>query len=120
MANWKLFWVESNGYENCFIVAENSQSAKRIERKRNGFHALDLNAFSVLEISEALEKKADKKFREWSEINAPQQASRSDLHQWPWYADQWLLHELGAKFRNQNHEEQIVLNNKIYSRKIAK
>lgn len=117
MANWKLYWVESNGYENCFIVAKNSQSAKSIELKRNGFSVLDVNAFQVMEIPEKLEKESEKNFLEWSKINAPQQANSPELQQWPWYTDKWLLKKLGGTFRNVGNEEQILFNNIVYARK---
>lgn len=117
MANWKLFWVESNGYENCFVVAKSSRSAKAVEIHRNGFNLLDVNAIQIMEVPEALELKAEKRFKEWSKINAPQQANNPELHQWPWYADKWLLNELGAEFRNVGNEEQVVFRNMVYSRK---
>ena len=37
MNKWKLYWVTSDGLEDCFVVAKNSRSAKRIEKDANGF-----------------------------------------------------------------------------------
>lgn len=119
MVNWKLFWVESNGYENCFIVARDSHSAKEIEIRRNGFNPLDVNAFQVMKIPDSVAKEAEQKFKEWSKINAPQQANDPKLEQWPWYADTWLLKRLGAQFRKKGDEAQVLFDNEIYAKKIS-
>lgn len=34
---WNLYWVESDGIEDCFVVARNSRSACRVEIDENGF-----------------------------------------------------------------------------------
>lgn len=33
MTKWKLYWVASDGLEDCFVVAKNSRSAKKIEKE---------------------------------------------------------------------------------------
>lgn len=117
MAKWKLYWVESDGYEDCFVVAKNSRSAKSVEINMNGFDTSDITAFRIMDIPDTFEMKADKKFKEWSKIYAPQQANNSDLHQWPWYAEKWLLEDLGAQFRIIDDEEQTLLRDVVYARK---
>lgn len=117
MAKWRLYWVESDGYEDCFVVAKNSRSAKSVEINMNGFDTSDVNAFHIMDIPDAFEMKADKKFKEWSKIHASQQANDPNLHQWPWYADKWLLEGLGAQFRIIDNEEQTLLRDVVYARK---
>lgn len=34
---WYLYWVTSDGYEDCFVVARNAQAAKSLELNTNGF-----------------------------------------------------------------------------------
>lgn len=117
MAKWKLYWVESDGYEDCFVVAKNSRSARSVEANMNGFDISDATAIRVMDIPDIFEEKADKKFRDWSKIHAPQQANNPDLHEWPWYADKWLLEEPGAQFRVIDNEEQILLRDIVYAKK---
>ena len=33
MTKWKLYRVASDGLEDCFVVAKNSRSAKKIEKE---------------------------------------------------------------------------------------
>lgn len=117
MGKWKLYWVKSDGYEGCFVVAKNSRSAKSVEIHMNGFDASDVTAVRVMDVPDTLEEKADTKFREWSQKHALQQADRPDLHQWPWYAATWLLEDLGAQFRSIDDEEQILLRDVVYAKK---
>ncbi|MGG4144220.1 hypothetical protein ABEW34_13930 [Paenibacillus algorifonticola] len=114
---WKLYWVESDGYEDCFVVAKNSRSAKSVEVHMNGFNMSDVTAVRVMDVPDIFEKKADKKYRKWSKKHAPQQANRPDLHQWPWYAAKWLLKDLGAQFRIIDDEEQTLLRDVVYAKK---
>lgn len=100
MAKWKLYWVESDGYEDCFVVAKNSRSAKSVEINMNGFDASDINALRIMDIPDTFEMKADKKFKEWSKICAPQQANNSDLHQSPWYAEKMVIRRFGSTISN--------------------
>ncbi|MGZ4107790.1 MAG: hypothetical protein ACXVO1_10685 [Tumebacillaceae bacterium] len=116
MAKWKLYWVESDGYEDCFIVAKNSRSAKSVEVNSNGFDISDVRAFRVMDIPDIYEEQANKKFREWSKLHAPHQANRPNLQKWPWYADEWLLEGLGAQFRIVDDEKQTLLRDVVYAR----
>lgn len=119
MAKWKLYWVESNGYEDCFVVAKNSRSARSVEVHNNGFDISEISAIRIMDIPDILEEQAVKKFREWSKLHAPSQADRANLHTWPWYADKWLLEGLGAQFRTMDDEEQTLLRDVVYARKAS-
>lgn len=116
MTKWKLYWVESDGYEDCFVVAKNSRSAKSVEIQMNGFDSTDVAATRVMDIPDRFEAIVDEKFREWSREHAPQQANRNDLHFWPGYADKWLLEELGAQFRKIDDTDQVLLRDVVYLR----
>ena len=115
---WKLYYVESDGYEDCFVVAKNQRSAIRIDRDMNGFETKDLKATLICSIPDSLEEVADARFLEWSRKNAPSQVSKIEsgkLHAWPYYPDQWLLKELGASFRVAEGAEEILLDGVVYS-----
>ncbi|MHA6533948.1 hypothetical protein [Paenibacillus sp. BAC0078] len=83
----------------------------------NGFDFSDVTATRIMNIPDMFEAKADNKFREWSKIHAPQQANNPGLHQWPWYADKWLLEDLGAQFRIIDDVEQTLLRDIVYAKK---
>lgn len=114
MSIWKLYWVESDGYEDCFVVAKNSRSAASIEIHMNGFEPDDIKVTRIMDVPNKLEQIANSKFRRWSKVNAPSQAENSNLRAWPDYARKWLLKKLGAKFRIIDGEEQILLNDRVY------
>lgn len=117
MSKWKLYWVESDGYEDCFIVAKNSRSAVCVEVNLNDFDPMDLKASRIMDVSDKYEKIANYLFRRWSRIHASEQAKQSSLREWPYYARDWLLKALGAKFRNLNEDKQILLMDRVYGRK---
>ncbi|WP_146001845.1 hypothetical protein [Eggerthella timonensis] len=117
-AKWKLYYVESDGYEDCFVVAKNKRSAIRVDRDMNDFETKDLKATLICDIPDNLEEVADARFLEWSRKNAPSQVSKIEsgkLHAWPYYPDQWLLKELGASFRVAEGAEEILLDGVVYS-----
>lgn len=115
MAIWKLYWVESDGYEDYFVVAKNSRSAKSVEIHMNGFDSDEVTATRILDIPDKYEKIANAEFLEWSKVNAPAQANNDKLKKWPWYADKWLLEKLGAKFRTYDDKQQTLLRDVVYS-----
>ena len=119
MPKWKLYWVESDGYEDCFVVAKNSRSAKFVEIHMNEFDTSEVTATRVMDIPDKYEEKADKKFREWSKVHAPHQTNNLNLYCWPWYAYKWLLEDLGAKFRTIDGEEQTLLRDVVYAKRIT-
>lgn len=96
MTPWKLYWVSSDGYEDCFIVAKNSKSAVRIEVRMNGFHSSEVSSMYITDIP----------------LNCAQKYEQD----WPWYADNQLLIDLGAKRRTvEDTIQQILLNGRVYS-----
>jgi hypothetical protein len=86
MSIWKLYWVESDGYEDCFVVAKNSRSAANIEIHMNGFELDDIKVTRIMDVPDKLERIANIKFRRWSKVHAPLQAENPNLKAWPDYA----------------------------------
>ena len=66
MNKWKLYWVTSDGLEDCFVVAKNSRSAKRIEKDANGFEDQEVQVTRIMDIPDEYEMLANSKFRDWS------------------------------------------------------
>lgn len=96
MNTWKLYWVSSDGYEDCFVVAKNSRSATYVEVNINGFDYSDVSTMRITDIP-------DKFFKKYGQ-------------EWPWYAGQDLLKDLGAKFRTiERNTFQILLDGRVYS-----
>ena len=52
---WNLYWIESDGWEDCFAVARNSRSARCVEKDVNGFEDDDLNVTKVMRIPKNVE-----------------------------------------------------------------
>lgn len=115
MSKWKLYWVESDGYEDCFVVAKNSRSAKSVEIRMNDFDSTDVVSTRIMDIPDEFEAIANEKFSEWSKEHAPQQLNNPNLCHWPWYADKWLLEALGAQFRKIDEVDQMLLEDVVYS-----
>lgn len=49
-ARWNLYWVTSDGYEDCFVVAKNARSARSVECHMNGFDFSEVEATKILTI----------------------------------------------------------------------
>lgn len=97
MGIWKLYWVSSDGYEDCFVVAKNCRSAAHIEVAMNGFSYSDVSVMRVADIPDEL-------FQIYGQ-------------DWPWYADHQLLKDLGARTRTiDNGIYQVLLDGRVYSR----
>jgi len=98
-SGWNLYWVSSDGLEDCFVVARNRRSAMRVEREMNGFNPEDLDAFRVLSI--------------------PSSVARAYLRRktdtWPWYAYEPLLKKLGAEFRTIKNREETKIADFVFS-----
>ena len=60
MNKWKLYWVASDGLEDCFVVAKNSRSAAKIEKDMNGFEDDYLTVTRVMDIPDKYEDIANK------------------------------------------------------------
>lgn len=116
MTKWKLYWIASDGWEDCFVVAKNSRSAKRIEKEMNGFEDEDLTVTKVLDIPDKYEKIANEKFRKWCIKNkCNQHLDINGLNAWPYYAEDWLLKKLGAEFRFVDGEKQTLIDDTVYA-----
>lgn len=116
MTKWKLYWVASDGYEDCFVVAKNSRSAKRIEKEMNGFEDDDLTVTRVIDVPDKYEKIANEKFRKWSIKNKyNQHLDINSLDAWPYYAEDWLLKNLGAEFRFIDGEKQTLIDDIVFA-----
>lgn len=116
MSKWKLYWVASDGFEDCFVVAKNSRSAKRIEKEMNGFEDDDVTVIKVMDVPDKYEKIANKKFRDWSKKNNYNTHTDINmLNAWPYYADEWLLKELGAEFRIIEEKKETLIDDVVYA-----
>ena len=82
---WALYWVSSDGLEDCFVVARNSRSAARVESEYCGFESDGLSVARVQAIIPAI-------VRRWEKRRRKESASFT----LPWYADRWLLSQLDA------------------------
>jgi len=105
MSVWNLYWVASDGLEDCFVVARNSRSACRIEIDMNGFDHGDVNATKVVRVPKGIEKMFVRR-----QTRAPK-----EHHPWPWYANRWLLGKLGAQFREIDGLEETLIDDTVYS-----
>lgn len=116
MNKWKLYWVASDGFEDCFVVAKNSRSAKRIEKEMNGFDDEDIIVTRIMDIPDKYEEIANKKFRDWSiKQKCNKHLDINNLTAWPYYAEEWLLKELGAEYRTINNQREILINDIVIS-----
>lgn len=114
MSKWKLYWVASNGFEDCFVVAKNFRSARRIEKEMNGFDDEDVKVTRIMNVPDEYEEVANEKFRKWSkEQKCNEHLNINTLIAWPYYAEEWLLEELGAEYRTIEGEEQILINDTV-------
>ncbi|MFZ4761344.1 MAG: hypothetical protein ACOYK8_00820 [Alphaproteobacteria bacterium] len=100
--HWNLYWVESDGLEDCFIIAKNSQSACRIETQQNGFEIGFTKATKVMSIPE------------FTQI----QYKKLDIYKqygWPWYAfGKEFFENIGAEFRILGKQEEMLLEDVVY------
>ena len=86
MGYWNLYWVESDGIEDCFVIARNSRSACRIECDMNGFDTKDVKATKIMRIPPSVEKLFLKRIKK----------KENEPHPWPWYARREIFEELGV------------------------
>ena len=101
-AYWNLYWVESDGYEDCFVVARNSRSACAVECEMNGFESRDVVATKILRVPNraviAYKRSADYKER-----------------QWPWYVyGKKFFQDVGAEFRTVEGQGEMLLHDVVY------
>lgn len=114
MSKWKLYWVISDGEEDCFVVAKNSRSAIAVEKYGCWiFHNLeDFDVIRVMDIPDKYEliykkrefKKRRKEFKDISEFNV-----------WPDYATDCLLKKLGAEIRYIDDKKEVLIDDIVYA-----
>lgn len=102
---WGLYWVSSDGDEDCFVVARNSRSAAKVDAEYCGFDTSDLVVIRVKPVPPPL-------LRRW--IN--RRRKEHDSFTLPWYADNWLLRRLGAEFRDRDSLFEILIDDVVYTR----
>ncbi|MCI8353095.1 MAG: hypothetical protein HFJ58_05900 [Clostridia bacterium] len=112
---WYLYWVTSDGYEDCFVVAQNAQAAKSLEFETNGFEWGMVKAERVIEVPERYDKIENYLWIRWSRVNAPEQAKIPNIHKRAYYARHWLLEKLGARWRTIDGKDQMLLLDKVYA-----
>lgn len=113
MSKWKLYWVISDGEEDCFVVAKNSRSAIAVEKYGCWiFHNLeDFDVIRVMDIPDKYElvykkrefKKRRKEFNDISKFNI-----------WPDYATDSLLKRLGAEIRYIDNKKEVLIDDVVY------
>lgn len=93
MSRWNLYWVsvECSPEENCFVIARKARSAAKYEEYHSGFNLGDARAELIVNIPEALEKRAIKAHQK----TITQDGVEKSCHPWPSYAPDWLLTEFG-------------------------
>jgi hypothetical protein len=102
---WNLYWVASDGEEDCFVVARNSRSAARVDADYCGFEASDLTVGRVKRIPTPLALAWERR-----------SAREGNRNAWPWYADRWLLRKLGANFRERENLSETLMDDVVYTR----
>ena len=101
---WNLYWVESDGFEDCFVIARNSYSARRVEMDMNGFNLDDVRATKIMRIP----KVAEHSYRK--------QHNKREDRSWPGYAyDKKFFASLGAEFRKIEQQEEMLLCDVVYA-----
>lgn len=102
MPYWNLYWVESDELEDCFVVARNSRSARRIEINMNGFDPDQVHAIKIMRIPETVERRFNKK-------------SKKSDHTWPWYIyGKAFFQAISASFRRIDGKEEMLLDDVVY------
>lgn len=104
-SGWSLYWIVADGEEDCFVVARNSRSAERVEIEYSGFEVGDVSAIRVKSIPPST-------LVAWRR----HRVSEKKPLELPWYADEWVLKRLGARFRNRNDVEETLIDSVVYSR----
>jgi hypothetical protein len=102
LRHWNLYWVESDGYEDCFVVARNSRSACSVESRKNGFEIDFAKATKIMCIPE----KVENSYKRRPDYKRP----------WPGYIyDKKFFEDLGAQFRTNGKQEEMLLEEVVYA-----
>lgn len=99
---WHLYWVFSDGLEDCFVVARNIRSAIKVEREMNGFDINEVGAHHVCRIPEAVAEPLLSKYKK-------------KKIEWPWYGWADLLKKLGAEYREIDGRQETLIDGTVYS-----
>lgn len=102
---WNLYWVSSDGEEDCFVIARNARSAARVDADYCGFDAADLSVTRVRAIPSQVAMA-------WKRRRIREKKGRVG---WPWYADRWLLQKLSAHFRERDGVAETLIDEVVYS-----
>jgi hypothetical protein len=101
--HWSLYWVESDGIEDCFVVARNSRSACAVEASENDFDLDYPTATKIMPIPKHVE-------------NSYQRQNRYKENPWPGYPHGRKFFEgLGAEFRKNEKREEMLLRDVVYA-----
>lgn len=100
-SGWKLYWVYSDGAEDCFVVARTRRSAINVECHSNGFDPAHVGAVLACHIPAGIAKRT-------------RASLKKEKIRWPSYARDNLLRELGADFRVIEGRPEIYLNGTVY------
>jgi len=101
--NWNLYWVESDGYEDCFVVARNSRSARSVESRENGFEIDFARATRIMRVPKRVE-------------NSYKRQQEYKKRRWPGYVyGKKFFANLGAQFRKIDKQEEMLLDSIVYS-----
>jgi hypothetical protein len=99
-SQWHLYWVESDGIEDSFVVARNARSARGVEIRMNGFDPEDVIATKVAKISP---------------YHARSYFKENPERSWPGYVYGKILFEkLGAQFRTIEGQQEMLLDDVVY------
>lgn len=99
---WNLYWVASDGLEDCFVVAKNARSARSVEYQTNGFDYSEVQAARILTIPEKV-------------VRSYQRSDRYQQNPWPWYVyGKRFFEGIGAEFRTAEGKEQMLLDETVY------
>lgn len=98
-ASWNLYWVESDGIEDCFVVAKNSRSARQVEIEMNGFELDEVRATKIMRVPVKVQLAYEKRKK----------------HPWPWYVyGKAFFLGLGAQFRKLEGKKEMLLEQVVY------
>lgn len=100
---WYLYWVESDGVEDCFVVARTIRSARSIECHTNGFEFSETKATKIAEIPTKVE-------------NSYKRQPDYKAQPWPGYVNgKQFFKGLGAHFRTVEKQQEMLLHDVVYS-----
>jgi len=101
LKHWNLYWVVSDGFEDCFVVARNSRSACSVESQMNGFELTEVEATKIMRIPERV-------------VRAYQKEKTYKEHPWPSYVyGKSFFEGLGAQFRTIDNREEMLLSDVV-------